>query len=177
MPRGSSPIALTDEQRDLVATHIGLAYFEAHSMHVGKLSFDERLAACMYALCLAARTWDPAKSTLSTYHRHWCLSILRKDAKSQREIIHTPVYAAPAHYSDLEVEPATPIVLDDDPETIEVLSRDLTRRQRETIRALYADGENPHDLAATWGVTTQAVSHAHRRALERMRPLAWEVIA
>jgi RNA polymerase sigma factor (sigma-70 family) len=60
--------SLTDEQRDLVAKHVGLAGAVAKAYGKGShLDFEERLSAASAGLCRAALSFDGEKSRFSTY--------------------------------------------------------------------------------------------------------------
>jgi RNA polymerase sigma factor (sigma-70 family) len=68
MPEGMPIQALTDDQRELVSTNLGLAGSVARVYGKGShLDFEERRSAAFVGLCRAALSFDGDKSRFSTY--------------------------------------------------------------------------------------------------------------
>lgn len=201
MPNRRRPIVpLTEAQRKLVADNIGLAYSAAHKWSMNNiLGFEDRLSACMEAICLASQTYDPAKGSFAS-HVFWQCRGKIDEAKAHSAVIHIPraarsdvsrgktsKFAAAAesamkcetcveNLDDLAVAPTEDVEIEarDQWRKLENLLRRLPRRDQFIIHQRILKGRTLRRIGDRLHVTYEGVRLLEGHAIAALRVLAVE---
>jgi RNA polymerase sigma factor (sigma-70 family) len=176
---------LTEEQQQLVEEHMPLAKWFAAGFQGTKLSRDERIAAAYWAICRAARSWDPAgKASFWTYSQ----MIIRQDIYADQRMntltarwkVGLKVVSGDVEIPDVVSRSSTCRVdardeLDHWRDRLKSLLPRLEtqagNQQAEVVR-LRMQGLSFTEIGAARGVVTQSGRDLFKRAVERLRRLA-----
>jgi RNA polymerase sigma factor (sigma-70 family) len=166
---------LTDDERDLVAQNIGLAFAAARRFRGGMLDFDERLELAFFGLIAAAQQWDPERSAFSTFGYCCALSALRTAARNMTRPGMASIYAKAEREGLADVPgPAD--------RTVDLIDREellgrvawaldgLPIRTQEVIRRR-ANGETHLSIGEAMGVKRQRVHQIAERGYEAIREM------
>lgn len=188
------PGPLTDAQRALVAENLRLAsWFVNRYWHlpgVRRLGREEAESVCHDALCDAALTWDPARGKFSTFahllmrQRLFVAAVeevgpIKVSARALRApstvSLSTRIFAPGdrkcTEFGHFLAAPA----LEDSTQMREDLARlgaalnRLRPWQREYLERRYLKGERLRSIAASRGVSHQAIGQSLRKALRQLR--------
>lgn len=185
---------LTDDQRDFVESHLGLAGFFAKKATPGRCS-DDGSQDGVFGLARAVQLYDPDRGLkFSTYAARWVRQAIQR-ARQEDATIRVPHYlhAANPHRathkaaadrarnvanfgdmagSDVAAKPDEPEWDDEDFERARRLLSTLPARTREIIRRRL-DGETFKAIGASLGLSREQVATIELRGLATLRK-AWD---
>ncbi len=178
-----------------IEDHTGLAIFFAKKY--GDYDTEEAAQDALLALWRAARTFNPALGSFSTYASTWARSILKRHRQypysmpfgmsdnagrlgPQRERLLFSIDRRPSskthtgsHDESEYIPPATDEwgtnAQSDAADEIEHALKCLTKRQQIVIRGIFLNHFTGHEVAAYLGITHQAVAQIKDAALTKMR--------
>lgn len=195
-------LRLTDEQRDLVAENIWLAYSAARQLIALHPEADPHVirSSCYGSLMRAARTWEPVKGRLSTYFWRWarkraydaaCLASLETlgpvEARLYRERFDGDDPAkrlarrnSITHLNEPgdagAVSPLDAVIARDqherDKAMVKRFLRKLSPKQREAVRMCVMQGMSSEEAAKLLGKTHQSVYSTMQLGLQKLREYA-----
>jgi RNA polymerase sigma factor (sigma-70 family) len=149
---------LTDEQRELVAKHIGLAGAVAKAYGKGsRLDYDERRSAAFAGLCRAALSFDGEKSRFSTYGTIAARQAVRL-AIQESYVVRIGPYQCDRLSKGVEPKGE--------------LSAQI-RRQAEKARRVRRLPFNGHDVSDRRGPSSQEVAEQEEFCASLLRHLGW----
>lgn len=169
-------MALTEDQRRIVEANLGLIgsvirrTAKAHQRHCRKDMFQDGVVGLCRAV--AAPTYDPRKSRLSTYGTKAIVrEIYRWEMRRARVHKREIQVVDGVFFNREEAEPSDPLEAADDVAALRRALRtaDLNPRQRRFITLKYRKGWSQRKIAIHFGVRPQMVAHIERRVLHKLR--------
>lgn len=174
---------LTKDQNAIVESNIGMCYWYVHErakhrpdLQYARLDYDDLIEIAFYALCIAAKTYDPSKgSTFSTYAIRVFDNEFNQEARKARSKGRQMYYGSDSldrmTGDDLELmgvvaygETPEEIMLGiDGCESIWKVIRKVTKKRRwQEVVELKAKGLNQREIAEKLGMTQSNVSRVIR---------------
>ena len=185
---------LTEQQQELVASNLGIAYSVAlryrKKARLVEHRDDRELVGCaMLGLCMAARAYDSDKGTFSTYAHKACLDHVL-DELEDNELIRTPArlrkkgtenhpfresrdrvrnssFFLAADYRDKELTYESQVASQDEAIDIADAIKELPGNERPMMER-WMKGLNSLEAAKQFGLTEGQVWAARRRAFKKL---------
>jgi RNA polymerase sigma factor (sigma-70 family) len=175
-----NPQALTDSEREIAAAHVGYALKLTRKRYrrLDPATRDLVDSTAFYAVCKAARGFDPGRGSFTTRAFGWIVGDVARMFRQEKRRGSPPCAGEAIDLDAPRVDGSTLADLltapaDDDaeyqPSALESLVDRLPTRQRQIVHACYYDGLTDIQAAAALGTTRANVFHSRRAALGNLR--------